>query len=241
VQNDVAQDAHLGRGRFTGAPQQDLRAVASLFPEAVHLVANADGGIASVADLRRKRVNLGAEGSGTRSNALEVLASHGVGTEALASAAALDAADALAALAAGRIDATFVTVHAPARELQRAFALRRLALVPIGPAPALLASGLVPLTLPPRTYSRQDGPVPTVASTALLVTRADVPDAQVDAMLALLFERREGEPTAAVSRTGLATARTGVAIPWHPRAEAFLANRSPAATPPATGPSLPPR
>ncbi|GIK87476.1 MAG: hypothetical protein BroJett026_29570 [Betaproteobacteria bacterium] len=223
VQNDVARAAYLGSGRFAGAPQHDLRAVASLFPEPVHLVTMAGRGVASVADLRGRRVNLGAEGSGTRSNATAVLAAHGLPVEALAAARDLDVPDALRALADGTLDAAFVTVHAPARELQRAFVAGQYALVPIGPAPALLDAGLVPLALPARTYARQAGPLPTVASTALVVTRSDVPDPMVDAMLAMLFERREGVPTAAVSRIGPATARVGVALPWHPRADAFLA------------------
>lgn len=230
VQNDVARGAHAGAGRFAGAPQADLRAVASLFPEPVHLVARSGAGIASVADLAGKRAGLGPEGSGTRANALAVLRAHGVAPGVLAQAPALEVPAALAALRAGTLDAAFVTVHAPARELQRAFAATPLALVPIGPSPALLDAGLVPLTLPARTYPRQDGPVPTVAATALVVTRADVVEAQVDAVLALLFERHEGETTAAVSRIGATTARIGVGIPWHPRAEAFLAQVAPLPT-----------
>ena len=80
----------------------------------------------------------------------------------------------------------------PARALQRAFARTPLVLVPIGPARELLDAGFVPLTLPARTYARQAGPVPTVAATAMLVTRPDVPQAQVEAMTALLFDRKEG-------------------------------------------------
>lgn len=225
VQNDVARSAHLGLGRFAAAAQADLRAVASLFPEPVHLITREGSGIAGPQDLRGKRVSLGVDGSGTRTNAQAVLAAHGLAPGVLGEAAALELAPALLALGEGRLDAVFATVHAPAAEVQRAFAVHRLALVPIGPAPALLDAGLVALTLPSRTYPRQAGPVPTVAAIALVVSRADVPDAQVDAMMGLLFERDEGAATAAVSRIGAGNARTGVGIPWHPRADARLAAR----------------
>jgi TRAP transporter TAXI family solute receptor len=230
VQNDVARNAQLGRGRFAGAPQE-LRAVASLFPEPVHLVARERGGVASVSDLKAKRVNLGPDGSGTRSNALAVLAAHGLGVDALAETTALPLAEALAALAEGKLDAVFGTIHAPGRALQRAFAASPLVLVPIGPARELLDAGFVPLTLPARTYARQAGPVPTVAATAMLVTRPDVPQAQVEAMTGLLFQRKEGAATAAVGQIGAATARNGVTIPWHPGAEAALARAGAAAAP----------
>ena len=222
AQNDLARSALAGDGRFAGSPVPGLRAVASLFPEPIHLVAVAGAGIASVADLRGKRVNLGPAGSGTRANALSVLAAHGLSADDLAQAATMPVPDAAAALADGRLDASFATIHAPARDLQRLAARTPVAFVPIGPAPALISAGLVPLTLPARTYPNQPGPVPTMAATALLVTRDDVPDAQVDAMLALVFERREGPATAAVSQISRRTAVAGVTIPWQARAETYL-------------------
>jgi TRAP transporter TAXI family solute receptor len=225
VQNDLAKSAWLGRGRFAGAPQQDLRAVASLFPEAIHLVAASDAAIASVADLRGKRVNLGPEGSGTRANAAAILEAHGVPLDALAQVATHSLPDAATALAQGRLDALFATVHAPARALQRLASASRVEFVPLGPGAELVASGLVPLNLPARTYPGQASPVPTLAATALLVTREDVSDSQIDTMLELVFDRRVGTATAAVSRIGVATARTGVTIPWHERADANLVGR----------------
>lgn len=222
AQNDLARSAMAGEGRFAGSPVPGLRAVASLFPEPVHLVAAAGVGIASVADLRGKRVNLGAPGSGTRANALSVLAAHGLSVDALGQAASMPVPEAAAAMAEGRLDASFATIHAPARDLQRLAARMPVAFVPIGPSPELIAAGLVPLTLPARSYPNQAGPVPTVAATALLVTRDDVADAQVDAILALLFERREGSATTAVAQISRRTALAGVMLPWHPRAEAYL-------------------
>src|SRR5690606_31715655 len=78
VQSDIALHAHAGQGRFAGAPQRELRAVASLFPETIHLVTRANAGITSVTDLRGKRVAMGPLGSGTRANALSILAAHGI-------------------------------------------------------------------------------------------------------------------------------------------------------------------
>ena len=223
VQNDVARSAYAGRGRFSGAPRTDLRAVASLFPETVHLVARADAGIAGIAELRGKRVDLGLPGSGTRNNAAALLVVSGVPEGDLASASASSLPDASEALAAGRIDAFFATIHAPAREIAQLAARTKLVFVPIGPSRELTDSGLIPLTLPALTYAGQAAPVPTLAATALLVTRADVAPAAVEAMLGLLFARREGVATAAVSQVALARARDGLTIPLHPAAERWLA------------------
>ncbi|MDO4683905.1 MAG: TAXI family TRAP transporter solute-binding subunit [Lautropia sp.] len=228
VQGDLAKSAYTGIGRFSGAPQTSLRAVASLFPETVHLVTRPDTGITSVADLQGRRVGLGPEGSGSRANANAILETHGLTLDNLAKAASLDLTLAARALADGEIDAFFTTIHAPASALQHLAANGQAQLIPIGPAPKLLASGLVPLTLPARTYANQNTPVPTLAAPALMVTREDVADAQVERMTSLLFDHRSGSTTsAAVAQIGRAHAQTGVAIPWHPKAKALLVRPGP--------------
>ncbi|MDO5057789.1 MAG: TAXI family TRAP transporter solute-binding subunit [Lautropia sp.] len=223
VQGDLARSAYTGSGRFAGAPQTSLRAVASLFPETVHLVVRPDAGITSVADLQGRRVSLGPEGSGSRANASAILEAHGLTLDNLANTASMDLTQATEALAADEIDAFFTTIHAPAVTLQRLASRGLVQLVPIGPAPRLLAAGLVPLTLPARTYAGQDTPVPTLATPALMVTRDDVTDAQVERMSALIFDHNNGSAgSAAVAQISRDRARTGVTIPWHPRAQALL-------------------
>lgn len=228
VQNDVAMAAFQGRGRFGGAAQTDLRALASLFPEAVQLVVRAGGPIKTLADLGGRRVDLGPERSGTRANALAILAAHGVAPDALQDATGSGLPQAVEALAAGRIDALFTTVHAPARALQQAVSRSQLAFIDILPTDALRASGLVPLKLPARTYAGQREPVQTLATTALLVTRSDVPVARVETMLKLVFEPAsapQGEGSA-TSQIGLPSAREGVTIPFMPAALAYFENRA---------------
>lgn len=223
AQNDIVHDAVLGRGRFSGAPQSSLRAVASLFPETVHLVARHDRGITTVADLRGKRVDLGAVGSGTRVGALAILAVSGMSESDLAATGSRTLPDAATALAAGEIDAFFATIHAPARVIAQLAARTRLTFVPIGPSRELLEAGLVPLTLPALTYTGQTIPLPTLAATVLLVTRADVAAATVASLLRLLYEEKGGPLTAAVSQIQLARARSGVTLPFYPQADAWLA------------------
>lgn len=232
VQNDVAAAAHAGRGRFGGAAQPKLRAVASLFPEPVQLVVRADGSVKSLADLVGKRVDIGLERSGTRANALAILNANGLPVELLAGVTGNYLADATRLLVAGKIDALFATVHAPARTLQAAAVQTRLAWIDLLPTDALRESGLIPLKMPARTYAGQAEPVQTLAATGLMVTRSDVPAQQVDAMLRLLFDadRVQGTDGSAAAQIGVSTARAGVLIPWSPAAEAYLAK---APAPPA--------
>lgn len=59
TQSDVAYWAYSGTGTFDGKPKaQDLRLIATLYPESIHLVARKGSGIKTVADLRGKRVSI---------------------------------------------------------------------------------------------------------------------------------------------------------------------------------------
>lgn len=233
VQNDVALAAFEGRSRFAGAAQPALRAVASLFPEPVHLVASASSGIRRVEDLRGKRVGIGAEESGTRLNALAILASAGVAVEALGIANADPLPAAAAALAAGEIDALFATIHAPAAELSRLATRKPLTWIAIPSSATPRDLGLLAFTIPARSYPGQTAPVTTVASTALMVTREGVPDGAARAMMRLLFDSADPRraQSAALAQIGRDTARLGVTIPWLALADAELPPTSEKAAP----------
>jgi len=82
-QSDVACWAWSGTaGLESDVRFEELCAIAGLYPETIHIVARADAGIRSVADLRGKRVSLDDPGSGTlvdaRLDAFFIVAGHPV-------------------------------------------------------------------------------------------------------------------------------------------------------------------
>ncbi len=79
AQADIAAAAAAGVDAFAGKPLTQLRALANLFAETVHVVARRDRGFGSVADLRGHSVSLGQKQSGTLPIARAVLAAYGLG------------------------------------------------------------------------------------------------------------------------------------------------------------------
>lgn len=238
AQNDIAAMAFEGVALFDRAgPDRDLRALASLFPEALHIVVRADSPIRTVDDLRGKRVDLGLPDSGSRLTALAVLAAHGLTPGDLASVADAGPGRAAQALATGEIDAIVSVINAPARLFQRLAARPGIRLVPLAErAITELAGGsdsLIPLTLPVGTYPRQTEAIPTVAVTALLVAREAMPEIEVTAILDTVFEEIDflAAGSAAGALISRASATTGLSIPLHPAAEAYLAGTQAAAAP----------
>ncbi len=79
IQADVAYWAYTGTGLFEKRGKvEDLRIIAALYPEAIHLVAGKDAGIDSVRSLKDKRVSLDEIGSGTLVDARLILKSAGL-------------------------------------------------------------------------------------------------------------------------------------------------------------------
>jgi len=78
-QSDVATWAYTGTGAFEGKPKvPELRMIANLYPESIHLVVKKGSGIKTVADLKGKRVALDEPGSGTLVDAKLILAAYGL-------------------------------------------------------------------------------------------------------------------------------------------------------------------
>jgi uncharacterized protein len=78
-QADINAWAYTATGIFEGRPKIDeLRVIANLYPESVHVVVKKAANIKSLADLKGKRVSIDEPGSGTLVNARALLAAYGV-------------------------------------------------------------------------------------------------------------------------------------------------------------------
>lgn len=233
VQSDTQAQALAGSGAFaTAGPFADLRAVMSLYPETLTLVARADAGIARVEDLPGKRVWLGEEGSGTRVLAGDLMAALGWTADSFAPVAVGGPTQMVQALCAGDLDAFFYAVGHPALVIQEATTGCPVQLVPVdGPAIDALVDAhpeLVRAEVPGGLYRGVRDPVPSFGVSATLVTRADQPEALVHAMVGQIFADfdmlRGLEPTLA-SLDPEAMATEGLTAPLHPGAERYFRER----------------
>ena len=204
-------------------PQTDLRAVCSVHPEAVTLVAAVDAGIGALADLRGKRVNIGNPGSGQRGNAMDVLRTAGLDWETDLHAEGLKAAESAKLLQDGRIDAFFYTVGHPAGAITEATSGRRtVRLVPITGMDALLAESpfYATVTIPVELYAKAANTeaVETIGVMTTIVTSARVADDVVYAITRELFENLDQVRQMHPAFAGLepeAMVANGVSAPVH--------------------------
>ena len=228
-QADVATWAYKGEVMYEGKPKMtDLRMIANLYPESIHVVVKKGSGIKSVADLKGKRVALDEPGSGTLVNARMVLAAYGV-KESDIKAEYIKPNQAGDKLKDGALDAFFFTGGAPAGAIaELASAGGGIELVPLtGPA----ADGLRMAnpyfavdTIAAGTY--KDLPaVQTLAVGAQWVTSSKA-DAETvyqitKAMFSEAAQKNFQNGHAKGKMITVKNAVMGSAIPFHPGAERF--------------------
>ena len=173
--------------------QKDLRAVFTIHPESITLVAADDAGIKSIQDLKGKRVNIGNPGSGQRQNSIDALEAAGIDFKKDIKAESVKAAEAPGLLQDGRIDAFFYTVGHPNDNIKEATSgKRKVHMVPITNVAGLLAKfpyyakAVVPMKFYPGATNTGD--VDTFGVKATIVTSAKVPDDVVYAITKEVFD-----------------------------------------------------
>lgn len=230
--SDTLADAVKGRGAFDGRPIA-LRTLASLYPNASHLVVRAGSGAKSVAGLRDRVVSTGAAGSGTDVIGAKVLRAAGLDPERDIRRENLSAQASADALRDSKIDAFFWSGGVPtAAVMDLASTLPGgIALVPLDRLLPKLreepdgASLYRPLTIPREAYAGLPADVPTFGVMNALVVREDFPEGLAHDIVRMMFDRRgvlEGAHAEA-KKLDRATAAADPVAPLHPGAARYFA------------------
>nr|WP_320068659.1 TAXI family TRAP transporter solute-binding subunit [Micromonospora sp. RTGN7] len=205
-------------------------AVARVYDDLLHLVTATDGPIRSVADLRGRRVSVGAPGSGTEVTATRLLEVAQLGGTAVRRQR-LGLDDSVAALRAGRIDAFFFSGGLPVRGVQELTSAGTSRIVDLGewtePLRRSYREVYVSRDIPRSVYGVE--PVTTVANPNYLIVRADLSEPLVREVTRLLMERRT-ELAAAHPAAGRMSPRSAIVtapLPLHPgAADWYRSNKS---------------
>ncbi len=232
VQSDRQYQAINGLAEWKEKGKQEkLRAVCSFHPESITLVAAVESGIASMADLKGKIVNIGNPGSGQRQNSIDALSAAGIDFENDIRAEGLKAAESPKMLQDGRIDAFFYTVGHPSGAIKEATSgARKVRFITVEGAGIdkliadnpFYAKAYVPIAQYPQAENKED--VSTFGVKATFVTSADVPDDVVYAITKEVFDNLEDfkklHPAYAVLTKE--NMLEGLTAPLHPGAEKYF-------------------
>ena len=223
VQGDVMHYAVTGSELFIEA-LGGFSAVARLYPEACHIVARPD--IETIADLRGKKVSIGAVGYGTAFNAVQILAAYDM-TVLDVKAFNLDFAASAEAFKNGRIDAFFCVDGLPATSVTELAATEEITLLDIDDAHAGRLIELYPYyrrhEIAGGTYRGVAEIVRTVSIEAALIVSDDLSEDLVYSITKTLFECKD--EIAALHPKGsyldADSAMQGISVPFHPGANKY--------------------
>jgi len=230
AQNDISYYAYQGCciPAFDGRPVKVIRALAALYPEVVHIVARADAGIRTVADLKGKRVVVGDVGSGTEQNARQILEAYGLRFEDLGQAIRVSATQGIQLMQDKRADALFYTVGLGASAIQQLALTTPITLVAVdlGKVQAIAKKYpfYVRFNIPGGTYKGVDVTTPTVAVQAMLIASEKLSADTVYKFMKAVFGNQEAFKKIHPNLErffSLERAVKGLPIPLHPGAERF--------------------
>ncbi len=228
VQADVAYWAYTGTGIFEGKPRMEqLRAIANLYPEHVHLVVRKTAGVRGIRDLRNRPVSLDEQGSGTLVSAKAILQAYGL-KESDLKPRYVPAAQAIASIKDGTLDAFFFFAGYPAPVVSELAEAGAIDLLPVsGPTIERLRArfGFFAMDLIPSGTYQGIKRTDTISVGAQWLVSAKAPDDLVHDVTAALWNKvtrqilDKSHPRA--QQIKLETALNGLAVPLHPGAERY--------------------
>ena len=207
-------------------PITNLRGIASLYPETIHIIATKASGIKTIEDLKGKRVGVGAPNSGTAADAEIILNAHGLTFDDI-KADFIDFNEVAQRLVDGQIDAGFTTAGYPTSSIIDIATKRDMVLVPISEEKIKELVTAIPYygatSIPAGIYKGVDEPVSALATPALWVCDAKLESTVVYKMTKALWEHRDilEKVHSQGKNITLETALDGIGIPLHPGAELY--------------------
>ena len=228
IQSDVGAYAYKGTRLFDESIT-NFSTVAALYMEQVQIVTlNPD--IKTVADLKGKNVSVGAAGSGTYFNALDLMKVYELDFNSDIKPTYQSFGDSVEALQDGKIDAAFIVAGAPTVAVTSLAATNKIYLVGIDDEHILKLRAESPyysMSVIPKNVYGTDEDVTTVAVGAVVVARDDVLVSDVYNFLWGVFENKD-EITAAHAKGAdldLNFAASYSAVPYHPGAVKYFGEK----------------
>ncbi len=229
-QSDVMAYAYEGTNLFAEVGAIDcFSTVAALYMEQVQIV-TLDPEIKTVADLARKKVSIGAAGSGVYFNGIDILGGYGL-TEADIVPTYQGFGDSANALKDGQIDAAFVVAGAPTTAITDLATTKDVHLVALDDEHVAKLLETSPYyaknVISADTYTGLDGDVTTVAVGAVVLAANTVSEDAVYALCADIFDNAADLVTshAKYGELSLEYGASIASVPYHPGAAKYFAEK----------------
>ena len=207
------------------APLKKLRGITAIYPNYIQIVASKDSGIKTLADLKGKRLSVGAPKSGTELNARAILAAAGLSYKDLGKVEYLPFAESVELMKNRQLDATLQSAGLGVASLRDLATSVEITVVEV-PAAVVDKAGppFVKVAIPANTYTGQTAAVPAAAVVNYLATHEGMKEETVYQMTKAIFENLPdlAAAHAAARSIKLENALDGMPLPLHPGAARYF-------------------
>jgi uncharacterized protein len=223
---DAVSDAWKGNAEAGfKTPLKKLRGIAGIYPNYIQIVASADSGIKTLADLKGKRVAVGAPKSGTEINARAILKGAGMTYNDLGKVEYLPFGESVELMKNRQLDATLISAGLGVSAIRDLATAVKIVIVPV-PQDVITKIGDAAYsagTVPANTYEGQSSPVQTVAIQNFLVTHEGVPTETVYKMTKSMYEHLDQLVAAHAAAKAIKRedGPKNMPLPLHPGAEKY--------------------
>ncbi|WP_316234091.1 TAXI family TRAP transporter solute-binding subunit [Bradyrhizobium sp. SZCCHNR1098] len=198
-----------------------LRTIGAIYPNYIQIVATAESGIKTLADLKGKSLSVGAPKSGTELNSRAILAAAGMSYKDLGKVEYLPFAESVDLMKNRQLGATLQSAGLGVASLKDLSTSSPITVVSV-PKEVVdkIGAPFVAAIIPANTYTGQDKDVPTAAVINYLVTSSAVSDDLAYQMTKLIFDSLPelANAHAAGKEIKLETAAQDSPVPLHPGA-----------------------
>nr|WP_201862535.1 TAXI family TRAP transporter solute-binding subunit [Microvirga soli] len=207
------------------AKQDKLRGITAIYPNYIQIVATQESGIKSLADLKGKRLSVGAPKSGTELNARAILQGAGLTYKDLGKVEYLPFGESVELMKNRQLDATLQSAGLGVSSIRDLATSVPIVVVEI-PAAVVdkVGTPYIKATIPANTYGGQTAAVQTAAVVNYLVTHSGVKDETVYQMTKAIYESLPdlAAAHAAAKDIKLESALSGMPVPMHPGAQRYF-------------------
>ena len=202
-----------------------LRGLSATYNNYIQIVANADSGIKTLADLKGKRVSVGAAKSGTELNARAIFKAAGIAYTDLAKVEYLPFGESVELIKNRQLDATLQSAGLGVSSIRDLATSVKIVVIPV-PADVITKVGdaaYQPSVIPANTYAGQTADVATAAIPNFLVTHSGVSNELAYQMAKTMYEGIDTLYAAhnAAKVIKRENAVKGMPVPVHPGAEKY--------------------
>ncbi|PAQ14640.1 C4-dicarboxylate ABC transporter substrate-binding protein [Bacillaceae bacterium SAOS 7] len=224
---DTVADAYTGEGNFVrSGALSNVRAIASLYPNYLQIVAPKKAGIRTLEDLKGKDVAVGALGSGTEIVAKRILQGAGITYDDI-NADFLSFSEGIEGIKNGTTDVAFLSSGYPNSGIMELAATDDVEIIPVPKELTEKLQGQYPAfkvgAIPGNTYKGVKEDRETVLVKNLMITHQDLSEEKVYLLTKTMFENLDDLRNAhnAAKQIELETAVEELPLPLHPGAEKY--------------------